>query len=149
MVGSDTMSSLVAAFSPENVASLSIRASKSNSKVAGRYFHIIEGRVIKSILHPSIITAEAYSSSDNYYNKDIEAEEKRYSRKVSFGRFFLVLVREILWKLGHWKSPALDQYVGDFKPDVLFFPIEGYIHFNRINQYIIKTYKPKRVVGYM
>ena len=149
MVGSDTMSSLVAAFPPENVASLSIRANKSNSKVAGRYFHIIEGRVIKSILHPSTITGEEYSHSDNSYNKDIEAEEKRYNRKVGFGRFFLVLVREILWKVGHWKSPALDQFIGNFNPDVLFFPIEGYIHFNRINQYIIKTYKPKRVVGYM
>lgn len=148
-MGSDTMSSLVASFPPENVASLSIRASKSNSKVAGRYFHIIEGRVIKSILHPSTITGEEYTRSDNSYNEDIEAEEKRYSRTFGFGRFFLVLAREILWKLGHWKSPALDLFVGDFNPDVLFFPIEGYIHFNRINQYIIKTYKPKRVVGYM
>ena len=149
LVGSDTISSLVSVFPPENVASLSIRASKSDSKVAGRYFHIIEGRVIRSILHPSTITSEEYNCSTNYYNKDFEAEEKRYSRKVSHGRFFFVLVREILWKLGHWKSPALDKFISDFNPDILFFPIEGYIHFNRINQYIIKKYKPKRVVGYM
>ncbi len=149
MVGSDTMSSLVSVFPPENIASLSIRARESDSKVAGRYFHIIEGRVIKSILHPSTITGEEYTSSDNTCNKDFETEEKRYSRKVSFGRSFLVLIREILWKLGHWKGPALDKFISDFNPDVLFFPIEGYIHFNRINQYIINKYRPRRVVGYM
>ena len=149
MVGSDTMSSLVATFPPENVASLSIRANKSDSKKASRYFHIIEGRVIRSILHPSTITGEAYTSLDNKCNKDIEAEERRYSRKLSFGRFIFVLIREILWKLGHWKSKELDRFIVEFNPDVLFFPIEGYIHFNRINQYIIKKYQPKRVVGYM
>lgn len=148
-VGSDTLSALLAGFNRSNIASINIRAKKSDSLVAGQYFHIIEGRVIKSILHPSIITGEAYSPSDINSNKDIESEKKRYNRKVSFGRYFLVLVREILWMLGHWKSPALDQFVSDFNPNVLFFPIEGYIHFNRINQYIIKTYKPKRVVGYM
>lgn len=149
LIGSDTISSLVSVFPPENVASLSIRASKSDSKVASRYFHIIEGRVIRSILHPSTITGEAYTSLDNKCNKDIEAETRRYSRKFSFGRFIFVLMREILWKLGHWKSTELDRFVAEFNPDVLFFPIESYIHFNRINQYFIKKYQPKRVVGYM
>lgn len=149
MVGSNTMSSLVTVFPPENVASLSIRARKSDSKVATRFFHIIERRVIRSILHPSTITGEEYSALNNTCNKDVESEEKLYNRKVYFGRFFLVLVREILWKLGHWRSAELDDFICDFKPDVLFFPIEGYIHFNRINQYIINQFKPQRVVGYM
>lgn len=148
-VGSDTLTSLLSQFNSTDIASINIRVRLSDSPVAGRYFHIIEGRVIRSIFHPSIITGEEYKPSDKSLDKDVVEEEKRYNRKISFGRFFLVLVREILWKLGRWKSPALDQFVSDFNPEVLFFPIEGYIHFNRINQYIIKKYQPKRVVGYM
>ena len=46
-VGADTMSSLMSQYGAENVASLNIRATKSDSRSASRYFHIMEGRVMK------------------------------------------------------------------------------------------------------
>ena len=64
MVGSDTLTSLLEQFDNSVIASINIRAKKSDSKVAGKYFHVIEDRVIKSILSPSVITGESYSQKE-------------------------------------------------------------------------------------
>ena len=149
-VGSDTMSSLLSSFDSKDVASINIRARKSDSTVAGSYFHILEGRVIKSIFRPSSETGEKYLPQSGAENGEELAQETRlYRKRRLLNRYVYVLVREILWKLGHWRSRALDEYVSSFAPDVFFFPIESYIHFNRINLYIIRKFKPKRIVGYM
>lgn len=151
-VGSDTLTTLLSQFDSARIASINIRAKKSDSKVASRYFHIIEGRVIRSILSHSINTGEEYlidnknSESDD---ADVIIENKVYSRKYKINRWLLVLAREFLWKIGRWRSKELDEFVKTFHPDVFFFPIEGYIHFNRINLFIINKYQPKRVIGYM
>ena len=147
-VGSDTLSSLVSSYPASQIASLNIRVQKSDSKVAGRYFHIIEERVIKSIFNKTIVTGESYLPIDSSNEKEKEVEERRYGKKKPC-RSFLVLLRELAWKFGRWKTQELDDFIQDFAPDALFFPIEGYIHFNRINQYIINKFHPKRVVGYM
>ena len=149
-VGSDTMSSLLSSFDRKDVASINIRARKSDSTVAGSYFHILEGRVIKSIFRPSSETGEKYLPQSGAENGEELAQENRlYRKRRLLNRYVYVLIREILWKLGHWKSKALDEYVASFAPDVFFFPIENYIHFNRLNLYIIRKFKPKRIVGYM
>ena len=58
-------------------------------------------------------------------------------------------MREIVWLLGKWKSKELDDFLKDFQPEVLLFPIESYLYFNRINEYVIKYCKPKKVIGYL
>ncbi|MBQ7517340.1 MAG: hypothetical protein IJU13_02785 [Bacteroidales bacterium] len=148
--GSDTMSSLLSSFDSKDVASINIRARRSESRVAGSYFHIFEERVIKSIFRPSIETGEKYLPQPGKENCEELAQETRlYRKRRPLNRYVYVLIREILWKFGHWKSRALDEYVSSFAPDVFFFPIESYIHFNRLNLYIIRKFKPKRIVGYM
>lgn len=150
-IGSDTMTSLLSQFLPEQVSSINIRAQRSDSMVADRYFHILERRVVKSILHPSLVTGEAYAAGDaNGNSSEQEAEKKLYGkhRKCSQQQLY-VIARELVWKLGHWKSKELDDFVSDFQPDVFFFPIESYIHFNRLNRYIIERFKPARVICYM
>lgn len=151
-VGSDTLTSLLSQFDSSQIASLNIRAKQSDSHVAARYFHIIEDRVIKSIIYADISTGEEYTVSEQVTIPEVldyEKERNRYSKNYRISRWILVIIRELLWKCGRWKSKELDAFVESFNPDVLFFPIESYIHFNRINNYIIKKYQPKRVIGYM
>lgn len=144
------MSSLLSSFDSKEVASINIRARRSESPVAGSYFHIFEERVIKSIFRPSIETGEQYLPQPGAENSEELTQETRlYRKRRPLNRYVYVLIREILWKLGHWKSRALDEYVSSFAPDVFFFPIESYIHFNRLNLYIIRKFQPKRIVGYM
>lgn len=149
--GSDTMSALMQDYGAENVAALYIRADKSDSRVASRYFHIMEGRVMKSILHPSIQTGEEFRPEDVRIcevSEDESAEENRYSKFKRHRWGIFLFAREFVWKLGHWKSKELDAFLDDYKPEVLICPIESYIHFNTLNEYIIKHCNPK-VIGFL
>ena len=148
-VGADTMSSLMSQYGAEHVAALNIRAAKSDSKSACRYFHILEGRVMKSVFNRSIKTGEEYLPSESRIESGDEiAENARYRsfKKHRWGIF--LFAREMVWKLGRWKTPELNAFLDDFKPEVLVCPIEGYIHFNELNLYIIKRCQPK-VIGFL
>lgn len=149
--GSDTMSSLMQEYGAENVAALYIRADKSDSKSASRYFHIMEGRVMKSILHPSITTGEEFRPKDVIITESSDeqtAEKARYSTFSKHRWGIFIFAREFVWKLGRWKSKELDAFLDDYKPEVLVCPIESYIHFNTLNEYIIKRCQPK-VIGFL
>ena len=147
--GSDTMSSLMMDYGAENVASLYIRADKSDSPAASKYFHIFENAVLKSIIHRGVKTGVSFRPEDieiDESSSEMETEKSVYRKASKYNRSLLMLFREIMWKLGKWKSPEMVSFLDDFNPEVLFCPIEGYIHFNSINEYIIKKYHP-RVVG--
>lgn len=152
-VGADTWSMLLSKYDKSKVASLYLRAIKSKSPCCNRYFHIFEERVMKSIFRPGIQTGEEYIYSD----KDVldindtfslqKNEKERYAKYSKKKTWFHVLAREFVWVFGHWKSKDFVKFIDDFNPEVLVFPIESYIHLNRINKYIIKKKHPI-VIGF-
>ncbi len=148
-VGSNTMSELFKGYPKDKLACLYIRADVSDSASCHRYFHIFEGRVMKSILKRKLITGEEYTSGEkDNSSSDLEAEKKRYSSFRRKSNWFYLFAREFVWLFGKWKSKELDAFLDDFNPEVLVCPIESYIHFNRINEYIIKKKQP-RVIGFL
>lgn len=150
-VGDDSMSSLMQKYGAENVACLYIRADKSDSKSASRYFHIMEGRVMKSIFNRGITTGEEFRPEDIDIDEKSEEQSAEMSRYSSFKKHrwgVFLFARELVWKLGCWKSKELKAFLDDFKPEVLVCPIESYIHFNSINEYIIRRCNPK-VIGFL
>lgn len=149
-VGSNTMSELFREYDKDKLACLYIRADISDSASCRRYFHIYEGRVIKSIFRRGMATGEEYVLGEcNKVSADLNEEKARYDSFRKKKNWFYTFAREFVWVLGQWKSKELKDFLNDFKPEVVFFPIESYIHFNRINKYIIKSCHPKTVIGYM
>ena len=148
--GSDTMSTLLTGYPKDKLANLYIREDFPDSDVCEKYFRISENAVIKSILKPGIKTGKQIyltkaTTDDN--TKNAEITNQRYQKHSGLKRHLLLCVRETLWFLGKWKSPELEKFIDDFKPDVVFFAMEGYIHFNRINRYILKKTGAKGI-GY-
>ena len=75
----------------------------------------------------------------------------------------MLLARELLWKLGNWKTKELDAFLDEFKPDIILHGMDGYIHMNRLVRYAQKrtgakaigyiwddnfTYKQSKKIGY-
>ena len=149
-VGSDTMSTLFSRYDTDKLASLYIRAEISDSPVCHRYFHIFEGRVIKSLWNRKIKTGEEFryveSHPQNDSSDELSQEQSLYSKFHRFRPWLLILFREVIWKCGKWKTKELDAFLDDFKPDVVFFPIESYIHLDRIVEYVIEHCKPQKVI---
>lgn len=149
-VGSNTMSELFRDYPKDKLACLYIRADISNSDVCHHYFHIFEGRVMKSLYRRDVQTGEEYLLGEQRVsNKDAEQEKARYDSFRSKRNWFYLFAREWVWLLGKWKSKELDCFLEKFNPDIVVFPIESYIHFNHINEYIIKKCNPRKVVSYL
>ena len=148
--GSDTFSTLMEGYEVDDIANLYIREDIPNSPVCRNYFRISENAVVKSVLKRGLktgkrILTDSVTADDNSSN--IEATAQRYKKYGTKRSWLLLYAREILWKLGKWKTKELDSFIDEFKPDVVFFAMEGYVHFNRIVEYII-TRTGAKGIGY-
>lgn len=143
------MSELFRDYPKDKLACLYIRSNRSDSASCNHYFHILEGRVMSSITKRNVVTGEEYWLDGKYDNSlELDEEKARYEKYRRKRNWFYLFAREFVWKLGRWKSKELDAFLDDFNPDVLVCPIESYIHFNRVNEYIIKK-KQLRVIGFL
>ncbi|MBE6673869.1 MAG: glycosyltransferase family 4 protein [Ruminococcaceae bacterium] len=140
-IGSDTFSTLMEGYEVDNIANLYVREGVPNSPVCHNYFQISENAVIKSVLKRGLKTGKQILT-DNTAEADNGSGDtaiaQRYKNAGSKRNWLLLYAREFLWKLGKWKTKELDSFLDEFKPDVVFFAMEGYIHFNRIAGYILK-----------
>lgn len=168
--GSDTFTNLLSGYNNENIANIYIRSGKPTSQVCNKYFFISENAVIKSIFKKDYITGMCVQRGiegdvEQQIEREEQEEKKRYSFFFKHRLWVFIYIREMLWALGRWKSKELNKFIEDYKPEVLFFPIESYIHFNKVNEYLVKktglpavgiiwddnfTYKPnQRNLGFL
>ncbi len=148
-VGSNTMSELFRDYPKDKLACLYIRSDLSDSASCHHYFHIFEGRVMRSIIKRTTVTGEEYWLDVKCgVTMEQEDEKARYNKYRKKRNWFYLFAREFVWKLGKWKSKELDSFLNDFDPEILVCPIESYIHFNRINEYILKRKLP-RLIGFL
>lgn len=60
----------------------------------------------------------------------------------------LFWARDMIWKLGRWKSPELERFIKDFNPDIIFQPIYYSSYLNDIVQWA-KEYTKAPMLGYI
>ena len=149
-VGANSWASLLEGYAPENIASIYIRDEIPDSKVCSRYFNISENKIIKSVLKRKTKTGRVVvaESSEEENDKDLQAHLQRYQKMGKKRRYSMLLAREVIWKLGRWKTKELDDFLDDFKPDIILHSMDSYIHLNRIIEYAIKRTGAK-AVGYI
>ena len=86
-------------------------------------------------------------------------EEARVTTRIDEGRTAAIyrkggertpgiyFVRNVLWKLGRWKSRQLDQWIRDCAPDVIFYASGDYTFSYEIALYISQKYQLPLVVS--
>ena len=147
-VGANTWATLLERYDSENVASIYIRDDVSDSKVCSRYFCISENRIIKSLLNRKVKTGYEVFCESVDSSSDLEAHNELYKKMGKKRSYLMLLARELIWKLGKWKTKELDTFIDEFKPDIILHSMDGYIHLNRITQYALKRSGAK-AVGYI
>lgn len=152
VVGSNTWPTLLEGYPSEELANLCIREEYPDSDVCSRYFVISENRVIKSLRNRNIKTGyevdKTKGQASQIQQTDKREHDARYEKMAGRRRYSLLIAREAVWKLGAWRSDALDAFLDDFKPDLILHSMEGYIHLNRIIEYAIKR-TGATAVGYI
>lgn len=147
-VGANTWATLLKQYDSKNIASIYIRDEVSDSKVCSRYFCISENRIIKSLLNRKIKTGYEVCQVDDESVSDLEAHNELYKKMGRKRSYLMLLAREIIWKFGRWNTPELRRFIDEFKPDIVLHSMDGYIHLNRITQYVIKQTGAK-AAGYI
>ena len=149
-IGANTWASLLQGYDSTKLANICIRDEVPDSLICSRYFTISENKVLKSIFKPGIKTGReimAGSTSQEVTN-DLEEHNRRYFAMKKKRRYSMLMAREFVWKLGKWRTQELDDFLEEFKPDIILHSMEGYIHLNRIINYAIR-YTGAKAVGYI
>lgn len=150
--GANTFSSLLEGYGAEFIANVYTRSDLPDSKVAGRYFQILEWQVVKSIFtfNPHTGNEVRAVEKGTVLNTDAYIKEQQRYRFFTRNRWYIALwLREFAWKLGRWKSRDLKCFLDSFHPEVVIFSIESYLYYNRLNRYIVRYCKPHKVIGYL
>ena len=149
-VGANSWATLLEGYDSKNVANIYIRDEIPDSKACSNYFNISENKIIKSVFKRWINTGRVVTPeiSNDGDDQDLQAHRQRYQKMGKKRRYSMLLAREIIWKFGKWKTKALDDFLDEFKPDVILHSMDGYIHLNRIIEYAIKRTGAK-AVGYI
>ena len=146
-VGADTWPMLVSGLNPDNIASISLREEMPDNPNCNNYFVLSENKVLKSILNRKIKTGKRIEKEQitEQDADDLLQHNLRYKKMSKRRGFFSLLAREIVWKLGKWKSNELDLFIKEFDPDVILYSMDGYIHFNTICRYVKKKTGAKAI----
>ncbi|MBQ8322883.1 MAG: hypothetical protein IJX91_02835 [Clostridia bacterium] len=163
-VGSNTWATLLEQYDSADIANICIRDEIPDSSVCSKYFCVSESRILKSIFNRKIKTGREISSvTQKQAEEELIEHNQRYSKYRKKRRYSILMLREVAWKLGKWKTKELNDFLDDFQPDIILHSMEGYIHLNRIIEYSIKrtgakaigyiwddnfTYKQSKTIGY-
>ena len=111
------------------------------TSACNRFFQIGESQVLRSVFKPWMRVGRIVTNDNTQTDKDTETEkELRGIAHRSFSNL-IRFAREIVWKLGHWKTKDLISFISDFDPDVIFVPIFPYAYMGRIQKYVLKHFR--------
>ena len=139
-VSQSTLSSIFKNFPPEKLAYICIETQEPDFNRCANHFQISEIAMAKKLLKWKTRTGiRRLPQTSTKEVKSLEQKEVSTMGWVRKHRSSLFLYfRELLWRIGGWKTKELAGFINDFKPDVLFFVGDPLPLMNRLQRYVQK-----------
>lgn len=138
-----TLQSIFSCWDPSKLALLYTKSDLPYTHVASRFFQISENLILKNLKKPWKPIGQEVESTEFVDESLTKEENARYAKAHTHHSMVMTLCREFVWLFGHWRSKALDRFVDDFNPELLFIPIYPTVYMGWIQRYVIrKTKKP-------
>lgn len=119
------------------VANIATISGSPYGTVCKRFFLITEQMIIRHLLKGENVGKEIFPSGSEV--KTGNSNESKLVIWAKKSRLQIVFwARELIWKLGGWKSESLNNFVRDFNPDIIVLPVKASRFFNRLGQYVHK-----------
>lgn len=136
----NTFSNFFEGWEKDEIANIYCRSEKPANHICCKYFSITDAQLLKSLIRPHetagsafILNEMAQNRDRKQYNphKDVSTstgiEQKRERSVYNFFKIhrsslFLIL-HELIWLLGRWKTHKLNTFLDDIAPDVIFMPV--------------------------
>ncbi len=130
------------------VANIACRPGRPTSYLVKRYFQITEKSLLNNLRDKNIPTGREIEikeeNIENCYSQEIKARDFGSKKRWQI----LFWARDLIWKLGRWKSEELINFIDDFKPDLIFQPVYYSSHLNAIAHFI-KKHTGVPMLGYI
>ncbi|MFB8544961.1 glycosyltransferase family protein [Enterococcus casseliflavus] len=128
-----TLSSFFSLFSNKNISQLFFKKEIPDNVNYFNYFRISDADVLFGRDGEQIFP---------YQKKCTDAEKSKLNFKGEIFR----LMREVIWKIGNWKSESLIEWLEEFQPDIIFLCGGDSIFAYEIANFICKKYEAKLVL---
>lgn len=115
--------------------SLYCRSEAPNNRVAEQSFQISEYALLKNMLSRKPVGGKIDGCVKKEKNN---AEQNIYQKGRQMGKGFVRFCREMIWSFGNWKTKALDDFLEEVKPDILFMMAFDSIYPYKILRYVQK-----------
>ena len=110
------------------------------------YYRISEKRLLKSIIKRKIKTGGEIKPEMNSDNLNDNLKGADTARKIRWT--WMLWLRDLIWKLGNWKTDELKRFIDEFNPDIIFQPVYFSTYLNEIALFA-KKHSGKKMLGYI
>jgi glycosyltransferase involved in cell wall biosynthesis len=125
-----TLSAFFAGWDTEKLAQLYFHSEVPNSIICENYYRITDFDLLKSIFKRKdvgkILTKNdiCESRANTRTDKGIKSDIYQFGRKR---KLYMYCGRNLLWRLGKWYTPQLEEWIDQFNPQIIFFAAGDYI----------------------
>lgn len=139
----NTYSNLFSDFTDIEFANIFCKAGKLNNRFPMTGFRMTDKSLLLNLLGKCPAGERVTNTKDMLPEN---GDEKPFVPKKRHLVYFWI--RELIWRIGRWKSPELRAFIQEFQPDVIFQPIYYYRYLNRVAQYV-KQVADVPMLGYV
>lgn len=130
--GGNVLSNIFASFSDANIAQVYCSGELPQNSVCRKYFQISDSMLLTGRKGKALDERDYSAGNDKM--EDVVGN-KVNKRRLQWLKDPALLARELLWTLSRWKTPELEGFIHDFKPDLIFAPCYAYFHVSKLALY--------------
>lgn len=152
----NTFSNLFKDWPKDKIGMIYTRSDLPNTSVCDTFFRISESSLIKRFLSSKVKTGNKINSMNleniavqKTLQKDEESGKNLYKFFLKHRWSIFLTCREVLWKIGNWKTKELDEFIDEFNPEIVLSLACPGMYMNRLQQYIIKKSKAKSIIYFV
>ena len=142
----NSYSNIFAGMDNVEVANVCCQEGLSQNAVSKKCFQISESSLIANLKNKSIPSGHVEVQSDSDKSVPVQSGGLFTIIKRSRLQIFFWL-RNLIWKVGKWKSAELNQFIDEFEPDVIFAQVQDCMYLNDLIVYI-QEYTKKPLILY-
>lgn len=128
------------------VANICTQSGVSENNISKACFQISEGSLIRNLKDKTAVTGTVEEKTENETVVKGDDGILKLIKRLRFQIFFWA--RELIWKIGRWKSDELCRFVDEFEPDLIFAQVQDKMYLNRLVGYV-QEYTKKPLMIYL
>ncbi len=129
-------------------ANIYCRPGEMNNQFNMIGYQVTESLLIKNLKNKSFPSGKLVYNHNSDAVERSELEQKTFDKARTLRWQVFFWARDLVWKIGRWKTPELIKFIDDFNPDIIVQPIYFSSYLNDIDQFV-KEHTNVPMVGYV